>query len=155
MIDYQRLYHTGIRVPDLDKAMVEMGAALGVTWATVQQREQAVWTPASGAMTVPLRFVYSCEGPQHIELLEGAPGSVWDGSVDPGVHHVGLWCGDVGGETQRLLEAGWTLVAAQAPPADGFGAYTYVAPPCGVIVELVRDALEPMFERWWAGGALA
>ena len=155
MIDYQRLYHTGIRVPDLDKAMAEMGDALGVTWAAVQEREQGLWTPSTGAITVPLRFVYSCEGPQHLELLEGAPGSVWDGSVDPGVHHVGVWCSDVGAETQRLIDGGWTLVAGQAAPDAGFGAFTYVAPPSGVIVELVWDVLEPMFERWWAGGALA
>ena len=155
MIDYQRLYHTGIRVPDLDKAMTEMGDALGVTWAAVQEREQGLWMPSTGAITVPLRFVYSCEGPQHLELLEGTPCSVWDGSVDPGVHHVGVWCSDVAAETQRLIDGGWTLVAGQAAPADGFGAFTYVAPPSGVIVELVWDVLEPMFERWWAGGALA
>ena len=34
MIDYQRIYHTGIRVPDLRAAMDELGPALGVTWAT-------------------------------------------------------------------------------------------------------------------------
>ena len=155
MIDYQRLYHTGIRVPDLDAAMDEMGEALGVTWASAQVKAaQQIWTPDGGQQSVHLRFVYSCEGPQHIELLQGEPGGIWDGRDDPGVHHIGLWVDDVAAETQRCLDLGWTLAAAQSSPDDGFGAYTYVVPPSGPIVELVWSAMLPRFEAWWAGGEL-
>lgn len=155
MIDYQRIFHTGIRVPDLDAAMVELGESLGVTWASaVTNPAQAVWTPADGAGTLPLRFVYSAEGPQHIELLEGPPGTIWDGREHPGVHHVGLWVDDVAAETERLAAAGWQVAAAGAPPEDGYGAYSYVVPPNGTIVELVTSAALPRFERWWAGGSL-
>ena len=155
MIDYQRLFHTGIRVPDLDAAMEEMGETLGVTWASVQDKPgQQVWTPEDGRQRTHLRFTYSCEGPQHLELLEGEPGSVWDGRDDPGVHHVGVWVDDVAAETQRCLDLGWTLAAAQASPDDGFGAFTYVVPPSGPIVELVWSAIKPRFESWWAGGEL-
>ena len=155
MIDYQRIFHTGVRVPDLDDAMVELGRPAGLHWAEVQSRAQSVWTPATGAVTVPLRFTYSTEGPQHVELLEGAPGSIWDGRTQPGVHHVGVWADDVAGETAALCAAGWTLVAAQLPPEQGYGGFTYVQPPSGMIVELVTAAIVPMFERWWAGGPLA
>jgi catechol 2,3-dioxygenase-like lactoylglutathione lyase family enzyme len=155
MIDYQRLYHTGIRVPDLDAAMAEMGEALGVTWASVMDvPEQQVWTPQDGPGTVPLRFVYSCEGPQHIELLQGAPGSIWDGTDQPGVHHVGLWVDDVAAETQRGVDMGWSVAAAHAAPDDGYGVFTYVQPRSGPIVELVWSAVQPRFEQWWAGGSL-
>ena len=105
--------------------------------------------------TVPLRFTYSAEGPQHIELLEGAPGSIWDGREEPGLHHIGVWCEDVGAETRRLVDCGWTFRMGQRGPDDGFGAFTYVQPPSGLIVELVRADLRPMFERWFAGGPLA
>lgn len=155
MIDFQRMYHTGVRVPDLDAAMQEMGENLGVTWATVQHNPaQSVWTPEHGLQHVDLQFVYSCEGPQHIELLQGQAGTVWDGSEDPGAHHVGVWVDDVAAETQRCLDSGWTLGAAQVSPDDGFGAFTYVIPPSGFIVELVMAAIEPVFEQWWAGGTL-
>jgi len=154
-VDYARCYHQGIRVPDLDAAMVELAPALGVTWCEPQTRQQAVWLPGVGATTIPLRFTYSAEGPQHLELLEGAPGSIWDGRHEPGLHHVGLWSDDVGGETAALVEAGWTLLMAQQPPEKGYGAFTYVQPPSGLIVELVWSAVKPMFERWFAGGALA
>ena len=85
MVDFTRAYHIGVRVPDLDVAMAEMGTSLGLTWAAVQERDQSVWTPATGAVAVPLRFTYSAEGPQHLELLQGAPGSVWHAGDAPGI----------------------------------------------------------------------
>ena len=154
MIDYQRTYHLGVRVPDIQAAMAEMGEALNVNWCSLQEREQQVWTPATGLTTIPLRFTYSAAGPQHIELLEGAPGTIWDGREQPGVHHVGVWVDDVAAETNALLAKGWTMVAAQNAPDSGYGAFTYVAPPSGLIVELVWSAIEPMFQRWFAGGSL-
>ena len=153
-VDYSRTYHQGVRVPDLDAAMEELGAALGITWCEPQQREQAVWLPDAGETSIPLRFTYSAEGPQHVELLEGAPGSIWDGREQPGLHHVGVWSDDVGGETQALLDAGWTLRIAQRAPQDGFGVFTYVQPPSGLLVELVWSGVKPMFDRWFAGGPL-
>jgi catechol 2,3-dioxygenase-like lactoylglutathione lyase family enzyme len=153
-VDYSRCYHQGVRVPDLDAAMDELGAELGITWCSPQTREQAVWLPDEGATTLPLRFTYSAEGPQHVELLEGPPGSIWDGREQPGLHHVGLWSDDVRGETDALLAAGWTLRLAQQAPEAGYGAFTYVQPPSGLLVELVWSAIKPMFDRWFAGGPL-
>ena len=52
MVDYVgTLYHVGVRVVDLEAAMAELGAALGITWASVVEREQPAWTPADGAFT--------------------------------------------------------------------------------------------------------
>jgi hypothetical protein len=154
-VDFTRAYHIGVRVPNLDAAMSEMGESLGLTWCSVQEREQQVWTPSTGAITVPLRFTYSAEGPQHVELLQGASGSIWDGRVQPGIHHTGVWVDDVAAETSALMAKGWTLAAAGKAPEDGFGAFTYVVPPSGLIVELVWSAIAPMFDRWFAGGPLA
>ena len=33
MINYQDLFHVGIRVPDLQTGMDELGESMGVTWA--------------------------------------------------------------------------------------------------------------------------
>jgi catechol 2,3-dioxygenase-like lactoylglutathione lyase family enzyme len=153
-VDYSRCYHQGVRVPDLDAAMGELGAALGVTWCVPQERAQAVWIPGAGHVELPLRFTYSAEGPQHVELLEGPAGSIWDGREQPGLHHVGVWSDDVAAGTAALLDEGWTLRLAQRDPADGYGAFTYVQPPSGLLVELVWSGLRPMFERWFAGGQL-
>ncbi len=155
MFDYGQAYHHGVRVPDLDAAMDEIGASLGLTWCEPQEREQQVWLPDVGPTSIPLRFTYSTQGPQHLELLQGAPGTIWDGRDEPGVHHIGVWCDDVAADTRRLIDRGWTLRLGQRGPADGYGAFTYVQPPSGLIVELVWSALRPMFERWFAGGLLA
>jgi hypothetical protein len=151
--DYQRaLFHVGVRVPDLEAAMAELGAGLGVTWAEVVERDQDVWTPDKGQHTVPLRFTYSCEGPQHVELLQGAPGSIWDGRDQPGVHHHGAWVDDMTVEVERLVAEGWQLEAAQRSPEDGYGVMTYVRSPAGFLLEPVSAAVRPRFDRWWAGG---
>lgn len=154
MIDYQAIFHTGVRVPDLDQAMAELGGGLGVRWCEVQERDQPVWTPGEGPGTLRLRFTYSAEGPQHVELLEGPAGSIWDGRTSPGVHHVGLWVDDVAGQTERLLADGWSLLLSARDPGQGYGTFTYVQPPTGMLVELVASAARPLFERWFAGGQL-
>jgi catechol 2,3-dioxygenase-like lactoylglutathione lyase family enzyme len=155
MIDYGRSYHQGLRVPDLDEAMADLGEALSLVWCEPQEREQSVWLPDVGSTSIPLRFTYSAGGPQHIELLQGTPGSVWDGREHPGLHHVGLWSDDISGETEALVAAGWTLRLAQREPAAGYGVFTYVQPPSGLLVELVSTSVQPMFDRWFAGGPLA
>lgn len=154
MIDFSRAYHVGVRVPDLALAMADMGDSLGLQWCSVQEGVQSVWLPEQGSMDVPLTFTYSTRGPLHVELLEGGPGSIWDGRESPGSHHIGVWSDDVAGEVQGLLDAGWTLVMAQREPARGCGAFAYVRPPSGLIVELVSSALAGMFQRWFAGGSL-
>jgi catechol 2,3-dioxygenase-like lactoylglutathione lyase family enzyme len=154
MIDYSKAYHHGVRVPDLDAAMAEVGSALAVSWCEPQDRDQSVWLPETGQTSIPLRFTYSSQGPQHIELLQGGRGSIWDGAEHPGVHHVGVWSDDVAGETRTLVEQGWVVRLAQIDPEQGYGAFTYVQPPSGLLVELVSSAVRPRFERWFAGGSL-
>ena len=153
MIDYQRLFHVGVRVPDLGAAMDEIGASMGVTWAERRENTaQSLWTPDAGLQEIHLKYTYSAEGPQHIELLEGPAGTFWDGTVSAGAHHVGVWADDVQGESDRLISQGWTLVGAQQDPGAGAGVgmFTYLQPPSGLIVELVDSAVLPFFEQWWS-----
>lgn len=151
---HQMLYHHGVRVADLDRAMAEMGTELDLEWCSVQESEQTIWTPDQGTQKIPLRFTYSCQGPIHLELLQGAPGSLWDGREEPGLHHIGLWCDDVRQATEQAIGRGWTVAMAQAHPDKGYGAFVYLCPPSGLTVELVWSGLRPMFERWFAGGSL-
>jgi catechol 2,3-dioxygenase-like lactoylglutathione lyase family enzyme len=149
------MFHVGIRVPDIESAMEELGAELGVSWSSLQHRDQRVWLPGEGPTTLELQFTYSAEGPHRVELLQGPRGSIWDGNDAPGVHHLGVWVDDVAGETEGFVKAGWTLEIAQQSPEDGCGTFSYVRSPSGILVEPVSSAAKPMFERWWAGGDLA
>lgn len=150
--DYQAaLFHVGVRVRNIEAAMVDLSAGLGITWATIAEREQPVWTPSEGAYTLPLRFTYSVQGPQHVELLQGPPGSVWDGADLPGVHHHGIWTDDVAVETERLVAAGWTLELSGRSPEEGYGSMAYLRSPSGFLLEPVSSAARPRLESWWAG----
>ncbi len=152
-MNLQDIFHIGIRVPDIYQAMEELGDSLGLTWTEVVETPgQRIWTPEKGQQEVPLKFVYSCEGPQHLELLEGEKGSFWDGSEDSGVHHVGVWVDDVKSETDRLISLGWDLLGSARPPEVGYSSMTYLSPPSGTIVELVTSANKARFDRWYAGG---
>ena len=156
MIDYQDTFHLGIRVPDLDSAMDELGSTMGVTWSECRvNREQPLWTPDDGLQLIHLKYTYSAGGPQRIELLEGTPGTFWDGNDRSGAHHVGVWVDDVVAETDALVAQGWALLGAHCDPADenGYGVFTYLQPPSGLIVELVDRVALPAFEQWW-GAAL-
>ena len=151
-LDYQRtLYHVGygcrISAPRWRRS---------VPLLVSHGRKSSSGISRSGrrarGLQIPLRFTYSCEGPQHVELLQGAPGSLWDGDDRPGVHHMGVWVNDVAAETERLIEAGWTLEMAGRAPDEGYGPMTYVRSPGGFLLEPVSVAVRPRFERWWAGG---
>jgi catechol 2,3-dioxygenase-like lactoylglutathione lyase family enzyme len=91
----------------------------------------------------------------HLELMRGPAGSIWDGDDGPGPHHLGFWSDDVAADTEARLAAGWTLELAAAPPDEGYGRFTYLRSPQGVLVEPVSSASRPRFERWWAGGSLS
>ncbi len=152
--DWQAVYHVGIRVLQMDAAMASIGTALGLRWGTPIERDQPWWSPASGPAVARLRFTYSTAGPQYVELLQGSAGSVWDArdGRGPGTHHVGLWVDDVAATTEHLVAGGWVLEAANAAPDDGYGMFSYVRSPDGVLVEPVSTELRPGLERWLAAG---
>lgn len=149
------LFHVGVLVPDLDAAMQEMSRSHGVTWASVQDRTMSVWLPERGDSTFRLALTYSCEGPVHVELMQGEAGSPWDVAAHTGLHHFGYWVDDVGDETERLVAQGWTIELAAAPPEARYGRFTYLRSPAGVLVEPLNRSAKERFEAWWAGGDLA
>ncbi len=155
LFDYQQIFHVGHLVADIDQAMTEIGDAAGLQWARVQHApNRTVWTPQRGTEEVALTFVYSRSGPQHIELLCGEPGSLWDSASAVGVHHIGVWSDDVPTDADRFMSYGWTVDAAARPPEEGFGAFVYVTSPSGMIVELVASSARPRFAVWFDGGSL-
>ncbi len=155
MFDYQQIFHVGHLVADIDRAMADIGDVTGLQWTRVQHvSNRSVWTPQRGAEEVALTFVYSRSGPQHIELLCGAPSSIWDPRTATGVHHVGVWSDSIPTDAERFIAGGWTLAAAARAPQDGFGAFAYVMAPTGMIVELVVSSARARFDEWFDGGSL-
>lgn len=151
-IDLQRQFHSGQLVRDLPTAMDYYSRALGLTFATPFTFEALpLWMPERGLHHLRLSVTYSTQGPQHLEIQVGEPGSFYDPELTDGAH-IGIWVDDLVAEVQGLIAQGWALTAAGAAPEDGFGAFAYLVPPGGgPMVELVSIELQPVFDRWWAG----
>ena len=149
------LFHVGVLVPDLAAAMDEMGRSHGLTFAKVQDRPMRIWMPDRGVVTYQLALTYSCDGPVHVELMQGEEGSPWHTATHRGLHHFGVWADDIGAEVDRLVADGWTIELAAGTPDERYGRFAYLRSPAGVLVEPVSRAAKSRFEAWWAGGDLA
>lgn len=153
-LNYQDIFHTGLSVSDLPGAIRFYELALGVKFTAPQRLEHfQIWSPEKSLETIELTFAFSIEGPQHIEIQYGTPGSFWDPTLYRG-DHVGLWVDDVAQEVRAMLDKGWRVKVCGAPPEAGYGAFAYMEPitPGGIVVELVPRDVKPAFERWWATG---
>jgi hypothetical protein len=156
LFDYSaRMFHIGHLVPNIENAMAELGPGLGLKWTEVVSREdQRVWTPEHGQRLVPLKFCYSTEGPQHVELIEGIEGTPWWCGDLENNHHAGVWA-DVRSLTDDLISRGWSLVCSQVSPEEGYGSFSYVRSPSGFLLEPVAQANQERMNRWFAGEGLS
>lgn len=149
MIDYQRIYHTGMAVADIQAARTRLSRDLNLNWSSVRSFDPLpFWTPQQGTHEVVVHACYSRPGPQHLELVQGT-GPFYDPANQAVNRHIGIWVDDLASEAHRLLSADWTALAAGAAPDDGFGVIAYLSPPGGgMTIELVSMALFPVLSEW-------
>jgi catechol 2,3-dioxygenase-like lactoylglutathione lyase family enzyme len=155
--EWGEVFHVGIRVADLEAAQQELTSSLGVRWTTPARMPMKAWVPGEGYRKSELTISFSVEGPVHIELLHGSPGSYWDtSSGGAGIHHLGVWVDDVAQANEELLRQGWTVELAGRPREEGYGGFTYTRSPAGILVEpeTTRGGAKERFDRWYAGGSL-
>lgn len=149
MISFDRIFHTGVLVPDIDAATAASAEATGARWCAIRDVDQPMWIPGSPPTRVPIRVTFSRPGPHRIELIEGPPGSLWDGHARPGVHHVALWVDELVPATDAMEAGGWELVGAHKTREAGYGVATYLRAAGLEIVELVDTKIQPVLESWW------
>jgi Glyoxalase/Bleomycin resistance protein/Dioxygenase superfamily len=147
------VYHVGIIVPDIEKAMHEYSASMGLTWCSLQDRQLPVITD-DGPGTVRSRWTYSHEGTTYVELVEENPDTIW--RVADGLHHIGRWTADLRTELSQLVDAGLPVAMSGRSESSGKpAAFSYHRLPGGGYLELVDIRMKPAFERWMAGGDFA
>ena len=129
-------FQVGFVVPDLEAAMKELGAALGVEMIGPQERDL-------GGEGV-LRIAFARTPAPYLELIEGQPGSVWDSTGGPRIHHLGYWSDDMDADSARLEAAGM--------PREidlGFARYHGPAAATGARIELIStEHRETFYGRW-------
>ena len=157
VLDWGEVFHMGIRVADLEAAQRELTEAIGVRWTTPARIPMKAWAPETGHQEYDLTISFTVEGPVRIELLYGSPGSYYDVSNGgAGLHHIGVWVDDVAKVSQDLVGQGYTVELAGDAPEKGYGAFTYIRSPGGVLFEPESGlhGSKERFERWYAGGNL-
>ena len=155
--EWGEVFHVGIRVADLEAAQRKLTGSMGVAWTSPATLPMKAWVPGEGYRKWDLTISFSVEGPVHIELLHGSPGSYWDTSIGgAGLHHLGVWVDDVARANEELLQQGWVVELAGRPPVEGYGGFTYTRSPAGILVEpeTTRGGAKERFDRWYAGGSL-
>lgn len=141
-------YHVGIVVPELGQAQRDLTSTLGLHWASVQRRDMPVWI-GGRATRREISFVYSVEGPPHVELI-GAAEPPWQASE--GLHHMGVWSEDVVADMEALVAERYTVAATGLDRHGRHGGFAYLSSPTGLLVELVDARTKSSLDRWLAGG---
>ena len=146
------VYHVGYVVPDLAKAMAQFTDAIGARW--VDHVVHPRYRDAAGRVVeVDLHTSFTLDGPVHIELIEAAPGTIWELGAGPQIHHVGLWTDDVAAEAERLVRSGLPVVAGGLDDADEGvpGFFSYHDNPQGGKLELVHIDMQQGMHDWMRG----
>lgn len=151
MIDWSRTHHSGYPVADIEEGKRRFGHAMRLDWAPVRRFDPLpFWTPRRGSHEVVVLATYSRTGPHHVELIQGT-GDFFDPASGPDARHIGVFVDDLRAEAEHLLAQGWTTVAANAAPEDGFGSIAYLAArDPQFLVELISTDLEPALSEWIA-----
>jgi len=147
-------FKIGVVVVDLDQAMRDLGAWLGVSWTSVQEAPLRLRT-TSGIEDVALRFVYSTGEPPYFELLEAQPRGYYAAPNGAFLHHYGRWVDDLAKASSELAARGLPLEAAGVDAAGRSPSlFAFHAGPHAARVELVDSGNRKNFEAWLAGGEL-
>jgi catechol 2,3-dioxygenase-like lactoylglutathione lyase family enzyme len=146
------IYHVGYVVQNLEDAMAQFGEAIGARW--VDHHVHARYLDAGGGIVdVDLHTSFTLDGPVHIELIEDAPGTIWQLGAGPAIHHIGLWTDDVAAEAERLVASGMPVVAGgldnDDPAVPGY--FSYHDNPQGGKVELVHIDKQRGMHDWISG----
>jgi hypothetical protein len=128
-------FQVGFVVPDLEAAMSELGAGLGVEMAGPLERDVG---------DCVLRIAFARTPPPYLELIEGPPGSLWDATGGAHMHHLGYWSEDMDADSARLEAVGMTLEFDL-----GFARYHSPASGAGARVELIDVAYRTDFRTRW------
>ena len=149
-IDFTRLWHVGVIVPDLASAMSELTAATGWEWTTPLERDVAVSVPPT-EQSCPVRWAANrTEAPQ-LEVIEAGTG-IWSIDENPGqtLHHLAYWSDDLEADARGLVEQGYTW-EAHGLDEHGVVRFVYLLSPSGVRIELGATWSEAAWNDWTSG----
>ncbi len=147
-------FKTGLVVADLERAMRDLRAALGLEWTPVQRSELTLALADGSRESVELGFAYSTGPGPYLELLEAQPAGYYVARPGQELHHVGFWADDLEAASLELVARGMRLEAAGVRDGHTPAIFAFHVSPHGLRVELVDSRMRPGFEGWLRGGEL-
>jgi len=87
--EYVPFFHVGILVHDIDAAVADFSALLGLEFEPVRS------SPVVSGET--MRYCYSLQGPPYLELVQAAGTGIWHPSQGEGLHHIAFADTDIPG----------------------------------------------------------
>jgi catechol 2,3-dioxygenase-like lactoylglutathione lyase family enzyme len=131
-------FHVGVATDDLVTSMRDLGEALGVTWTEPSCAGRLFHGVDGKPQPQPVSCI-SRQGPIHIDLMRGEPGTIWEAG-QPRLHHFAYWTDDLRGDIARLGGDGWHLELT-LPDAEGRpSVFAYLVRGDGFRLELIDDA---------------
>lgn len=141
------LYHSGFLVEDLD-ATLERLDRLGYHHWTPPKEHSLPVRVGTRTETARFRYVYSAEGPHHLELIEPLGEGYLRADGPMVFHHLGHWVNDLEASIVTALDHGLDLECLFLDAA-GDAKVAYLLDETGMRHELVpRQARATMEERW-------
>lgn len=137
-------YHLCFVVQDIERAIADLGRAVGVTWSPVRAGSLGSWD---------YHIVFSAEGPPFFEVIQGPPDSPWDATAGPRFDHIGYWSNDLNTDIDRLAQRGAPVEFDACPYGRAFSYHRLDS--LGVRVELVDTAMQRAFLDTWSPSGLA
>ncbi len=146
-LPYDTLMHVAFAVPDIERAMVELGESFGVTWTAVRSVTMRVRVGDGSELVAPMKAVYSREGPAYWELVWGPPGTRFSAHEGARYHHAGMFIDDVDAEVARLQARGWTLTG-RILDAEGVPGTAFLTGQFGINLELLTTPARTTVQNW-------
>jgi hypothetical protein len=144
-------FHVGIVVDDLQPAVAELSGVFGYEWCDEIDVPTLV-TLSTVEQVVDMRFTYSKTSPR-LEVIQSAPGTLWEPATGSGIHHLGYWSDNVAADSEMLMQRGFAIEAVGRRP-DGSTNFAFHRSVGGARIELVSRAVLPAFEHYWATGRM-
>lgn len=148
------VYHYGILVSDIDKAIKLYGRLFGLTFhEPTEVHLNRLVDPDEHEFD--LRVTYSQQGPPYMELLEAKGDGVYSAGHGEGVHHIGMWDPAIDENKKRYVDSG-VEVDGEVLNADGttFAWYTNPKTTGGVRFEFVDESAREDLEKWIQTGIM-
>ena len=142
-------FHTGIVVPDLEKAVARYSDVFGIEFTEpavfqIPRLEDPDPHPAE------LVAVFSRTAPPYYELIQAAGSGITSAEHAGKILYYGVWEPDMRGRLERLQEQGIGIDAAfrSGPGAVPFALITAVDPVLGTRIEYVDTSDRGPFDEW-------